>query len=127
MTDLLARLKFGSQQELNVVSVGGSLLPAPAGDGAAVFRHPPLRAFPSRNALPKSIHALRAKPRKTGLLRGSAPIARHKGIPNLPLCACADLRFASPFPLRLRLLSKGGETPPLAPCYPRLRQEAFGM
>ena len=23
--------------------------------------------------------------------------------------------------------SKGGETPPLAPCYPRLRQVAFGM
>jgi len=68
MTDLLPRLKFGSRQELNVVSVGGSLLPAPAGNRAAVFRHPPLRAVPSRNALPESNHALRAKPRKPSLL-----------------------------------------------------------
>ena len=44
----------------------------PAGDGAAVFRHPPLRAVPSRNALPPKanavIHALREKPREPSLL-----------------------------------------------------------
>ena len=46
----------------NVVSREGSLLPAPAGDQAAVFRHPPLRAVPSRNALPESKHS--CAPRK---------------------------------------------------------------
>ena len=40
-----------------------------------------LPATPSLNAK-AVIHALRAKPRKTSLLRGSAPIARHKGLPQ---------------------------------------------
>jgi len=52
--------------------------------------------------------------------QGVSPIFR-------ALRACADLRCAPSFPLQLRLRSKDGETPPLAPCYPRLRQVAFGM
>jgi hypothetical protein len=79
----------------------------PAGDHAAVFRHPPQRAVPSRNALPKCIHALRAKPRKTSLLRDSVPGAR-KRHPNLPRCACADLACGRP------PLCSGCGTPPLA-------------
>ena len=99
-----------------------------------------LPATPSLNAK-AVIHALRAKPRKTSLLRGECTDRAPQGASPIfrachpigqiaagdPVCACADLRFASPFPFRLRLLSKGGETPPLAPCYPRLRQVAFGM
>ena len=43
----------------------------------------------------------------------------------LRLCR-PPLRFALSVPA-FRFLFKGGETPPLAPCYPRLRQVAFGM
>jgi len=60
--------------------------------------------------------------------RGSAPIARRKGYPQssaLRLCR-PPLRFALSVPA-FRFLFKGGETLPLAPCYPRLRQVAFGM
>jgi hypothetical protein len=61
-------------------------------------------------------------------MEGALPRSRGaRGFPNLPRCACADLRCASSFPLLLRLRFKDGETPPLASCYPRLRQVAFGM
>jgi hypothetical protein len=73
----------------NLVLRERSLLPPPAGDGAAVFRYPPLRVVPSRNALPKSIHGAPRKATKTSLLRDSVPGAR-KRHPNLPRCACAD-------------------------------------
>ena len=52
---------------------------------------------------------------------GSAPIARRtRGVPNLPRFACADRPLAASASLRWG-------TPPFAPCYPRLRQVAFGM
>jgi hypothetical protein len=34
-----------------------------------------------------------------------------RGFPSLPRCACADLRYASSFPLRLRLHSTNGRSP----------------
>ena len=60
-------------------------------------------------------------------LRGSAPIARRKGFPQSSALRLCRPPLRSALSVRLRFLSKGGETPPLAPCYPRLRQVAFGM
>src|ERR1700721_4575876 len=61
-------------------------------------------------------------------LRGSAPIARVKGFPQ-----SSALRLCRP-PLRSALSvppsapsPRVGDSPPLDTCYPRLRQEAFGM
>jgi hypothetical protein len=45
------------------------------------------------------------RPRKS--VQGATPIARRKGLPNLPRYACAYLRFAPPF-----RSSKGGRLPP---------------
>jgi len=53
-------------------------------------------------------------------LRGSAPIARRKGHPQ-----SSALRLCRPAFGRLRFAPVG--SPSLAPCYPRLRQVAFGM
>ena len=53
--------------------------------------------------------------------RGAAPIARRQG--DSPIFRASLVQTGLwPPPLR-----SGGETPPLAPCYPRLRQVAFGM
>ncbi len=61
-------------------------------------------------------------------LRGSAPIARRKGYPqSSALRLCRPPLRSAPFRPASGSFSKGGETPPLAPCYPRLRQVAFGM
>src|ERR1700685_1486327 len=54
-------------------------------------------------------------------LRGSAPIARRQGASPIFRASLVQTGLRPP-PLR-----SGGETPPLAPCYPRLRQVAFGM
>src|SRR5579871_5966154 len=59
--------------------------------------------------------------------RGAPPLAPARGFPRLPRFACAALRFAPPFPLPLRFVSRVGDPPPLALATPRLRQEAFGM
>jgi hypothetical protein len=90
---------------------------------ASVAQRPPLptRAGRSRPQRPPWNHPLRDNERLTDrALRGSAPIARRKGIPNLPRFACADRPSAASASLRW------GD-PSLAPCYPRLRQVAFGM
>jgi hypothetical protein len=60
-------------------------------------------------------------------LRGAPPLAPARSFPRLPRFACAALRFAPPFPLRLRSVPRVGDPPPLAVATPRLRQEAFGM
>jgi hypothetical protein len=52
---------------------------------------------------------------------GSAPIARRQGASPIFRASLVQTGLWPP-PLR-----SGGETPPLAPCYPRLRQVAFGM
>lgn len=62
-------------------------------------------------------------------LRGSGPIARLKGFPQSSApCELVQTStrslFSAPASPRLQGL---GETPPLAPCYPRLRPAAFGM
>jgi len=62
-------------------------------------------------------HALRAQQGNQAFLRGSASGAR-KRHPNLPRFACADLRYASPFPLPLSLRFKGGGYPSPCACYP---------
>src|SRR5579883_2385104 len=54
-------------------------------------------------------------------LRGAAPIARRQGVSPIFRAALVQTGLWPP-PLR-----SGGETPPRAPCYPRLRQVAFGM
>lgn len=54
-------------------------------------------------------------------LRGAAPIARRQGVSPIFRAALVQTGLRPP-PLR-----SGGETPPRAPCYPRLRQVAFGM
>src|ERR1700733_6150374 len=50
------------------------------------------------------------------MLRSSTPFARMP-LPNLPLCVCADLRCASPFPLRPAPL-QGWGYPSACSCYP---------
>src|ERR1700755_112666 len=54
-------------------------------------------------------------------LRGAAPIARRQGASPIFRASLVQTGLRPP-PLR-----SGGETPPLAPCYPRLRQVALGM
>ncbi len=98
--------------------MGGSLLPT-LQPLSRLSR--PTSAGRSRPQRPPWNHPLRDNERLTDPpLRGSAPIARRKGIPNLPR-SLVQTGLRSP-PLR-----SGGETPPIAPCYPRLRQVAFGM
>ncbi|HXU17529.1 MAG TPA: hypothetical protein VN708_20505, partial [Terriglobales bacterium] len=54
--------------------------------------------------------------------------SRPQGVsPGFRASLCAALRFAPPFPLALRYVSRVGDPPPLALATPRLRQEAFGM
>jgi len=61
-------------------------------------------------------------------LRGSAPITRRQGAsPIFRASLVQTSATLRPFRPASGSFSKGGETPPLAPCYPRLRQEAFGM
>jgi hypothetical protein len=44
-------------------------------------------SLPDRNALPKSIHALRARPRKTSLLRGSSHLVCQSDDCNVAMSA----------------------------------------
>ena len=61
-------------------------------------------------------------------LRGSAPITRRQGASPIFRASLVQTSAAlRPFRSAFGSLSKGGYTPPLAPCYPRLRQVAFGM
>jgi hypothetical protein len=58
------------------------------------------------------VPARNADPDNQRLLRGLRPPAR-KGIPRLPRFACAALRCASPFPLRIRSVTRVGDPLPL--------------
>jgi hypothetical protein len=82
-----------------------SLVPA----GFAVIHHPPLRACSCLHTHPKG--------NRQNRLRGAPPLAPASRIPNLPRCACADLRCASPFPLRPAPLQGWGD-PSACSCYP---------
>jgi hypothetical protein len=99
--------------------VGGGLLPRC--DRYAFSASHLCGPFPARNAHPINWVRLGARIRKPSLPSGLRPPRGDKGIPNLPRFACADLRCARP------PLCSGWGDPSLAPCYPRLRQVAFGM
>ena len=96
---------------------------------AAARLPPPSSAGLSRPQRPPCKRPLRHQERLTDpALRGSAPVARRKGLPQ-----SSALRLCRP-PLRSALSvppsapsSRVGTPLPIAPCYPRLRQVAFGM
>ncbi len=58
---------------------------------------------------------------------GSAPRAAQGASPIFRASLVQTSAALRPFRSAFGSLSKGGYTPPLAPCYPRLRQVAFGM
>jgi len=77
-----------------------------------------------------------------GTLRGSAPIARRKGFPQAsalvtpagkehppgtPPALVQPSAALRPFHSRFASFQGWAIPLPIAPCYPRLRQEAFGM
>src|ERR1700683_1746308 len=91
----------------------------PAGDGAAVFRHPPLRACSCPQRRPGKATAKAPK--------GSfAPRARQAASPIFRAALVQTSAALRPFH-SAALHCKGGETPRLAVATPHLRQEAFGM
>jgi len=57
-------------------------------------------------------------------MEGTPSLARCKRHPNLPRCACADLRFAPPFPFRFRSSPRVGN-PPAGACVTCPRRSGF--
>jgi hypothetical protein len=101
-----------------------SLLPGCSGcaSSATLLSGTFLPATPSLK-LARVPHAIR----KPNLARGSPP-ARRKGSPqSSALRLCRPPLTLRPFRSAFGSSSRMGDTPPLAPCYPRLRQVAFGM
>jgi hypothetical protein len=120
--------------------VGGALVPCPShGSREGVRVDPP---YATSAEIENEVLALRKRFPSWGARKLKARLERMNPNVNWPAAstvgqilsragltrfACAALRFASPFPLPLRFVSRVGEPPPLALATPRLRQEAFGM
>ena len=99
-----------------------SLVPA----GFAVIHHPPLRACSCPQRRPQKPSLTRNKETRPSLR--APPWRGARGVPQssaLRLCR-PPLRFALST-YRCALVSRVGDPPPLAPCYPALATWAFGM
>ncbi len=65
---------------------------------------------------------------KPNFAKGLCPDRAAQGVSPIFRASLVQTSAAlRPFRSAFGSLSKGGYTPPLAPCYPRLRQVAFGM